>query len=189
MSQSGIDWASVPRFIHLPLFHFLDTAFFTKLKFVATLCQVNLSEPFFPHFSLHVSVSHFSNSHNIKPSHYCCCCSAAQSCPTLCDPMDCSTPASLSLTISRSLLKLVSIELVMPSSHLVFCRPLLLPNSIFSSLRVFSNESVFCIRWTKYWSISFSISPSYVYSGLISFRIDWFDLLAVQGTLKSPPTP
>ena len=85
---------------------------------------------------------------------------------------------------SWSLLKLMSIESVMPSNHLVLCRPLLLPPSIFPSIRVFSSESVLCIRWPKYWSFSFSISPSHEYSGLISFRFDLFDLLAVQGTLK-----
>ena len=93
--------------------------------------------------------------------------------------------ASLSITNSPSLLKLVSIKLVMPSNHLILCCPLLLPPSIFTSIRVFSNESVLCIRWPKNWSFSFSISPSNEYSGLISFRIDWLDLLAVQGTLKS----
>ena len=92
--------------------------------------------------------------------------------------------ASLSITNSLSLLKLMSIESVMPSSHLILCCPLLLPPSIFPSIRVFSNESILCIRWTKYWSFSFSISPSNEYSGLISFRMDWFDL-TVQGTLKS----
>ena len=85
----------------------------------------------------------------------------------------------------QSLLKLMSIELVMPSNHLILCHPLLLPPSIFPSIRVLSNESVLCIRWPKYWSFSFNISPSNEYSGLISFRMDWFDLLAVQGTLKS----
>jgi len=85
----------------------------------------------------------------------------------------------------QSLLKLMSIESVMPSNHLILCRPLLLPPSIFPSIRGFSNESVLHIRWPKYWSFSFSISPYNEYSGLISFRIDWFDLLAVQGTLKS----
>ena len=93
--------------------------------------------------------------------------------------------ASLSITNSRSLLKLMSIELVMPSNHLIFCRPLSLLPSIFPSIRVFSDESVLHIRWPKYWSFSFSISPSNEYSGLISFRMDWLDLLAVQGTLKS----
>ena len=93
--------------------------------------------------------------------------------------------ASLSFTVSRSLLKLVYIELVMPSNHLILCHPLLLLPSIFISIRVFSNESAFCIRWPKYWSFSLSISLSNEYSGLISFRIDWLDLLAVQGTLKS----
>ena len=103
----------------------------------------------------------------------------------LCDPMDCRTQASLSITNSQSLIKLMSIELVMPFNHLIFCCPLLLLSSIFPIIRVFSKESVLCIRWPKYWSFSFSISPSNEYSGLISFRIDWFDLLAVQGTLKS----
>ena len=93
--------------------------------------------------------------------------------------------ASLSFTNSWSLLKLVSIDLVMPSNHLILCRPLLLLPSIFPSIRVFSNESVLHIGWPKYWSFSFSISPSNEYSGLISFRMDWLDLLAVQGTLKS----
>ena len=91
--------------------------------------------------------------------------------------------ASLSLTISRSLLKLMSFESVMPSYHLILCHPLLLLTSIFLNIRVFSNESVLCIRWPKSWS--FSINPSNEYSGLISFKIDWFDLLAVQRTLKS----
>ena len=93
--------------------------------------------------------------------------------------------ATLSITNSRSLLKLMSIELVVRFNHLIFCRPLLLPPSIFPSIRVFSKESVLHIRWPKYWSFIFSISPSNGYSGLISFRIDWFDILAVQGTLKS----
>ena len=92
--------------------------------------------------------------------------------------------ASLSITSSWSLLKLMSIESVMLSNHLILCRPVLLP-SVFPSIRVFSNESVLCFRWPKYWSFSFSVSPPNEYSGLISFRIDWFDLLAVQGTLKS----
>jgi len=93
--------------------------------------------------------------------------------------------ATLSIANSQSLLKLISIELVMPSNHLILCRPLLLLPSIFPSIRVLSNESVLHIRWPKYWSFSFSISPSNEHSGLISFRMDWLDLLAVQGTLKS----
>ena len=92
---------------------------------------------------------------------------------------------SLSFSVSQSFLKLMSIELVMPSNHLILCHPLLLEPSIFSSITVFSDESVLCIRWPKYWSFSFSISLSNEYSGLSSFRIDWFDLLAVQGTPKS----
>ena len=141
----------------------------------------------------------------------CCCCSVPQSQLTLCDPMDCSTArkvqvssvqslsdvrlfatpwtvayqASLSFTNSRSLLKLMSIESVMPSNHLIFCHPLLFPPSIFPSISAFLNESALRIRWPKHWSFSFSISPSNEYSGLISFRMDWLDLLAVQGTLKS----
>ena len=105
-----------------------------------------------------------------------------QLCPTLYDPMP--GQASLSITNSWSPLKLKSIESVMPSNHLILLSPLLLP-SIFPSIRVFSNESALHISWTKFWSFSFNISPSNKYSGLISFRIDWFDLLVVQGTLKS----
>ena len=100
-------------------------------------------------------------------------------------PWTTACQAVLSFTISQSLLKLTSIELVMPSNHLILCRPLLLLPSTFPSIRVFSNESVLHIRWPKYWSFSFNISPSNEYSGLTSFRMDWFDLLAVQGTLKS----
>ena len=110
-------------------------------------------------------------------------CSIAQLCLTLSDSMDCQ--ASLSITNSRSLLKLMSMESVIPSNHLVLCGPLLLLPPIPPSIRVFSNKSALPIRWTKYWSFSFSISASSAYSGLISFRIDWFDLLAVQGTLQS----
>ena len=93
--------------------------------------------------------------------------------------------ASLSIAISQSLLKLMSIELVMPSNHFILCRPLLLLPSIFPSIRVYSDESALRIRWTEYWCFSFSVSPSNEYSGMISFKIDWFDLLGVQGTLKS----
>ena len=100
-------------------------------------------------------------------------------------PWTAACQASLCITNSRSLLKLLSIEWVMPSNHLILCHPLLLPPSIFPSVRVVSNESVLRIRWPKDWSFSFSISPSNEYSGLISFRMDWLDLLAVQGTLKS----
>ena len=113
------------------------------------------------------------------------CCLVAQSCLTLCDPMDCSTPG---LPVHHHLLELTQThvhwvgEAIQPSHPL---SSLLLLPSIFPSIRVFSNESVLCIRWPKYWSFSFSISPSSEYSGLISFRIDWLDLLAVQGTLKS----
>ena len=104
----------------------------------------------------------------------------AQSCLTLCKPVDFSMQASLSI-----ILKLMSIESVMPSNHLILCRPLLLLPSIFPSIRAFSNESALCIRWPKYWSFSFNISSSSEHPGLISFRMDWLDLLAVQGTLRS----
>ena len=104
-------------------------------------------------------------------------------------PWSAAHQASLSITNSWSLLKLMSIESVIPSNHLILCCPLLLPPSIFPSIRVFSHESVLHIRWPKYWSFSFNISPSNEYSGLISFRMDWLDLLAVQGNLKSSPTP
>ena len=103
---------------------------------------------------------------------------------TLCDPMDCSMPVP-SFTTSWSLLKLMSIEPVMTSNHLILCQPLLLLPPIPPSISVFSNESALRIRWPKYWSFSFNISPSNEYSGLISFRMNWLDLLAVQGTLKS----
>ena len=118
------------------------------------------------------SLSHYRNTsqnHNQILRHTHQDCSVAKSCPTL----------------SPSLLKLMSIELVMPSNHLILCRPLLLLPSIFPSSRIFPNESAIRLRWSKYWSFSFSISPSYEYSGLIFFRMDWFDFLLVQGTLKS----
>ena len=120
----------------------------------------------------------------------CCCCLVTKSCLTLCDPMNCSTPG----IVSRNFLKFMSIKLVMPSNHLILCRLLLLLLSIFPSIRRkipishFSNEKrtlALAIWWPKYWSFSFSISPSTEYSGLISFRIDWFDPFAVQGTLRS----
>ena len=110
--------------------------------------------------------------------------SVAQSCPTLCDPMDCSMPGFPVQHNSQRLLKLMSIELVMPSNHLILHRPLLLLPSNFPSMEVFSSEAFLHIRWPKYWSFSFSIRPSNECSGLIYFRIDWLDLLAVQGTLK-----
>ena len=100
-------------------------------------------------------------------------------------PRTAARQASLSITNSQNLLKLMSIESLMPSNHLILCHPLLLPPSFFPSIRVFSNESALHITWSKYWSFSFSISPSNKYSGLISFRMDWLDLLGVQGTLKS----
>ena len=111
--------------------------------------------------------------------------SVAHSCATLCNACIAAHQASLSITNSRRSLKIMSIELVMPSSHLILCRPPPSLPSIFHSNRVFSNESNLCMRWPKYWSFSFSLSPSNEHLGLISFRMDWLDLLAVQGTLKS----
>ena len=111
----------------------------------------------------------------------CYCCSVTKSCLTLCDPTDCSTPGSACS---------INVHWVSDATnHLNFCHPLFLLLSIFPSIRVFSNESVLCIRWPKYWSFSFSIGPSNEYSGLIFSRIDWFHLLAVQGTLKCSPAP
>ena len=104
--------------------------------------------------------------------------SVAQSCPTLATPWTAARQASLSITNSRSVLKLMSVESVMPSNHVVLCRPLLLPPSIFPSIRVFSNESVLHMRWPKYWCFSFNISPSYEYSGPISFRMDKLDFMS-----------
>ena len=111
--------------------------------------------------------------------------SVTQSCPTLCDPMNHSTPGLPVHPNSRSSLRLTSIKSVMPSSHLILCHPLLLLPSIPPSIRVFSNESTLRIRWPKYWSFSFSIIPSKEHPEPISFTMDWLDLLAVQGTLKS----
>ena len=111
--------------------------------------------------------------------------SVIQSCPTLCDPMDCSMPGSLSITNSLNLLRFMSIKLVMPTNHLIPCRPLLLLPSIFPTIRVFSNESVIQIRWPKYWNWASASVFSNEYSRLISSRIDWSDPLAVQGTCKS----
>ena len=115
----------------------------------------------------------------------CYCCLVPQSCLTLCHSIDAACQASLSITNSQNLLKFMSIELVMLSNHLILCHPLLLPPSIFPNIRVFSKKSVLFIRWPKYWSFSFSISPSNEYSGLVSFRMGWFDLLGAQTTLKS----
>ena len=115
----------------------------------------------------------------------CYCCSVAKLLLTLCNPVHCSIPGLPSFTISRSLLKLMSIQSVMPSNHLILCHPLLLLPSIFPSIRVFSNESALDIRWPTYWSFSFSVNPSSECLGLIPFRMDWFDLLAVPRTLMS----
>ena len=111
--------------------------------------------------------------------------SVTRSCLSLCDPMDCSMPGHPVHHQLRSLLKLMSIKLVIPSNHLILCHPLLFPPSVFPSIRVFSNESALCIRWPNYWSFSFNIGPSNAHPELISFRMDWLGLLIVQGTLNS----
>ena len=111
--------------------------------------------------------------------------SVAQSCPTLCDPMNCSTPGSLSITNSQSSPKPMSMESMMPFNHIILSHPFFLMSPIFPSIRVFFSESALRIRWAKYWSFSFNTSPSIEHPRLISFRMDWLDLLAVQGTLKS----
>ena len=113
------------------------------------------------------------------------CCSVAKSCQTLCNPTDCSTPGFPVLRYLLEFAQIMSIESLMPPNHLLLCRPLLLLPLIFPSIRVFSNESALCIRWPKYWSFSFKINPTNEHPGLISFRMDWLDLLAVQGTLKN----
>ena len=118
-----------------------------------------------------------------------CCCSVVKSRPTLCNSMDCSMPGFPVLHPSQSLFKLMPIDSVMPSDCLILCHPLLLLPSIFPNINFFSNESAPHIRWPKYWSFSFSISPSSEYSVLISLRVDWFDLLVVPGTLVSSPAP
>ena len=119
----------------------------------------------------------------------CFCCSVTRSCLILCDPMDCSMPGLPVLHYARSLLKLMSIELVVPSNHLILCHSLL-PPSVFPSIRVFPNDLALHIRWPKYWSFRFSISPSSEYSGLISFRIDGFDLLTCpRKSQESSPAP
>ena len=114
-----------------------------------------------------------------------CRCSVAKPCMTLCNPLDSAHQASLSFTVSWSLLKLMSIESVMLYNHLILCCPLLFLPPHFYSMKVFSSESALCMRWPQYWSFSFSISPSNEHPGLISFKTDWLDLFAVQGTLKS----
>ena len=126
-------------------------------------------------YPLKKGFSPFNHLISVTEHHYSFLSSVAQSCPNLCDPTDCSMPG-LSITNSRSLPKLMSIELVMPSNHLILCHPLLLPPSIFPSIGVFSNELALHIRWPKYWSFCFSISPSSENSGLISFRMDWISL-------------
>ena len=124
-------------------------------------------------------VNYTPNYHSVQFS------SVTQSCPLFATPRTSALQASLSITNSQSSPKLMCIESVMPSSHLILCRPLLLLPPILPSIRVFSNESTLCMRWPKYWSFSFNISPSNEHPGLISFRMDWLDLFAVQGTLKS----
>ena len=134
------------------------------------------------HHELSILIDHNSNESKLKITSVQF--SSILSCPTLCDPMNCSRPGLLSITNSWSSLKLMSIKSVMPPGHLILCHPLLLP-PIPPSIRIFSNVSTLHMTWPKYWSFSFSISPSNEHPGPIFFRMDWLDLLAVQGTLKS----
>ena len=161
-----------------------------KEKEHISLCYPNLIRVgTVPFTSLHSPYStNFYREVQYTNTYICCCCfSVTKLCLTLCNPMDCSTPGSpvLSLNISQDLLKFMCFEQMMPSHHLILCHPLLLLPSILPSIRVFSNELVLHIRWPKYWSFSFSISPSSQYSGLISLAIDWFDLLAVHTGFRS----
>ena len=126
------------------------------------------------------------DSNNYNQGHFGSVSSVNQLCLVLCDSMDCSVPGFPVLHYLLEFAQTMSVELVKPSSHLILCQPLFLMPSVFPSIRIFSSESAPQVRWPKYWSFSFSISASNEYSGLISFRIDWFDLLAIQGTLKSP---
>ena len=152
---------------------------------VSLLCRLTLTAVYTTRKTIALSIQTFVNTENgrkqmLVPVQFI---SVAQSCPTPCDPMNCSQ-ASVSTTNSQSSLKLMSIQPVMPSSHLILCCPLLLLPSIPPSIRVFSNESTLLMRWPKYWSFRFSISPSKEHPGLIFIRMDWLDLLAVHGTLK-----
>ena len=133
----------------------------------------------------HINICHETQTKGINSTSPSLCCSVIQLCLTLCDPMDCSMPGFPVLHHLLGLAQIISIESVMPSNPPVLCRPLHLLLAIFSSIRVFSNELALPIWWPKYWSFSFCISPSNEYSGLISFRINWLDLVAVPGTLKS----
>ena len=154
--------------------------------FFTTTCKPQVSQNF--QLDIKLIKRSVEGEHSVRWStHFTtgCISSVTQSCPTLCDPMKCSTPGLPVHHQLRSLPKLMSIESVMPSKHPILCCPLLLLLSILPSIRVFSNESLLYIRWPKYWSFSFSISPSNEYSELISFRMDWLGLLAVQRTLKS----
>ena len=146
---------------------------FRNLYWVFKALETSFPVSFNSHFPFHIAFSSVQFS------------SVTQSCPTLCDSMNCGTPGLPVNYNSWSLTKPMSIESVMLSNHLILCHPRLLLPSILSSIRVFFNESCLCIRWPKYWSFSFTISPSNEYSGLISIRMDWFDLLVVQRTLKS----
>ena len=175
----------------LPVLSSSNTSFKTLHSWILVLISGSLGlqrlEPGFWYPSQGLKSGCSSESAESQPTDHRgqCCCSVPQSWRHFVTPWMAARQASLSI-ISWSLLKLMSIESVMPSNHLILCHPLLLLLSVFPSIRVFSNELVLCISWPKYWSFSFSISPSNKYSGLISFRIDWFDLLAVQGmTLTS----
>ena len=169
--------------------HFLTVFFFLPLSCMSCLYSMEVN-PLWVTSCANILLLHSLSFHLVSfPMQnlisLICFCSVTKSCLTFCNPMNyTASQASLSFTIALSLLKLMSTESVKPSDHLILCCPLLLL-SIFPSIRVFSNKSTLCIMWPKYWSFDFSTSPSSEYSGLISFRIEWFDLLAVQRTPKS----
>ena len=177
--SSQIPWAMVPSLL-LASHYFLLSSIYVS-------CTILLSDRSFAFTLLFIPESSATRPDPLLHSYYiqnvssCCCCLVTQLCPTHCDPMDCSTPG---FPVHHELLELTQTH-VMPCNRLILCRPLLLLPSIFPSIRVFSSESVLCIRWPKYQDFSFSICPSNKYSGLISFGIDCFHLLAIQGTPKS----
>ena len=177
LQRVGHNWATFTFFLKLLCYTFVFIQFiFFKLIFLVTSCLPHILFRFLFTFK---TFENFLNTFLLLT-----CCSLTKLCPTLCDPMDYSQ-ATLFFALSWSFLKFMSIELVMPSSHLILCFCFLLLPSSFPSSRVFFSESALCIRWPKYWSFSFSISPSNDYSGLISFTVDWLDLLVVQGTFKN----
>jgi len=178
-----LDLWAIPKFLY---------TFLSVFKFYST--KIKLSVCIYIHVYTHI-YTHTQNTHTYIYAHiyimhlYAYCCSLAKSCLTLCDPMDCSTPGFPILLHLPEFAQTLVYWVLMSPNHLILCCSLTLLSTIFRSIRVFSNDLALCIRWPKYWSFNFSISPSSEYSGLISFRIDWFNLLTVQGSLKSLSAP